>query len=249
MRQVLGVSIFCLSALFLPAEGRAGPLTVSYFERPPYYFTAVSGTAEGFLVERTREILRSAQIEARFLSLTPNQIIYVLRYANVPHCSIGWFKNPERELFTKFTRPIYQNRQLVLLTTKSAQKRFSIDQKLRDIFSDPHLVMARIASFSYGDYVDRLMEKLTPATYFSSKNQIDLLKAIYTKRASYMLVAPEEIEQMIAAAGLPAAEFVTIALDEIPAGNFRYLMCGKAVSDEVMGRLNAVIEELYPDIH
>ena len=242
----------CLIALtiiaLIPLTVTAEPLTVSYFERPPYYFTNNSGDAEGFLVARTKKILQTAKLEAQFLSLSPQQIIYILQHANTPHCSIGWFKKPERELFTKFTKPIYQNKSLVLLTTRSKQKYFSTFKTLEEIFSSQELIIARVGSFSYGSYVDHLLEQLTPKSKYFSKNQADLLQAIYANQASYMLVAPEEIEQMIVTAALPAAEFITITLDKVPSGNYRYLMCGQAVSNELIDQLNSAIEELYPDL-
>ena len=46
--------------LFLPLIAVATPLTISYFERPPYYFTNETGTPDGFLVEKTQKILRAA---------------------------------------------------------------------------------------------------------------------------------------------------------------------------------------------
>ena len=90
------------------------------------------------------------------------------------------------------------------------------------------------------------MEKLSLSNYFSSKKQAKLLQSIYTEQTSYLLVAPEEIEQMIATAELPADEFVRILQDEMSAGNFRYLLYGQAVSDELLDRIKSAIEKFYP---
>ena len=240
------IGVFIILSASIPLHAIAEPLTVSYFERPPYYFTSKAGIAEGFLVERTKKILQTANIDAQFLSLTPNKINYIIRYAATPHCSIGWFKTPERELFAKFTKPIYQNKPLVLLTTREKQKQLNNGKTLAQIFSNKELVFARMGSFSYGAYVDQLLEKLTPRSQFYSKRQTDLLLSLHTNQASYMLAAPEEIQQMIIAAELPEDEFVSITLEEIPHGNFRYLMCGHAVSDNLIKKLNSAIKEIYP---
>ncbi|WP_321367742.1 transporter substrate-binding domain-containing protein [uncultured Desulfuromusa sp.] len=237
---------FILLGVMLPVNTTAESLTFSYIERPPYYFTSPSGAADGFLVTRTKKILQAAGIEAQFLSLTPNKINYILRYANVPHCSIGWFKKPERELFAKFTKPIYQNQPLVILTTKERKKHFKDAKTLAEIFTNRALTIARMGSFSYGTYVDQLLEKLSPKSRFYSKKQSSLLQALHANQASYMLIAPEEIEQIILTAKLPAEEFVKIPLEEIPHGNLRYLMCGHAVSDNLMAQLNSAIAKLYP---
>ena len=242
----LFISVFIILSAFIPLQAIAEPLTVSYFERPPYYFTSKAGFAEGFLVERTKKILQTANIESQFISLAPNKINYILRYAATPHCSIGWFKKPERELFAKFSEPIYQNKPLVLLTTREKQEQISHNKTLAQIFSNKQLVFARMGSFSYGTYVDQLLVKLTPRSQFYSKRQTELLQSLHTNQASYMLVAPEEIQQMIIAANLPEDEFVTMTLDEIPNGNFRYLMCGQTVSDHLIEQLNSAIKKLSP---
>jgi polar amino acid transport system substrate-binding protein len=242
----LFIIVFIILSAFIPLQAGAKSLTLSYLERPPYYFTSESGTAEGLLIARTKKVLQTAGIEAHFISLTPNKINYILRYATTPHCSIGWFKKPERELYAKFTQPIYQNKPLVILTTREKQKQFKNYRTLAQFFADNQLVLARMGSFSYGAYVDQLLEKLSPKSLFYSKQQTELLLSLHTNQASYMLVAPEEIQQMIIAAKLPEEEFVKITLDEIPSGNFRYLMCGQAVSDNLIEQLNFAIEKLYP---
>lgn len=244
MKYFLHFGIYLTLALSLPTAVNAKQITISYFERPPYYLTNSEGKADGFLVQKTRQILKTADIDASFLSLSPNKIIYVIKHANVPHCSIGWFKKAERELFAKFTKPIYQNQPLILLTKNSNRSKFQPYHSLGEIFKDQNLVMARMSSFSYGAYVDRLMEQHPPTSLSLSKSQTDLLHAIDTGKATYMLVAPEEAEQIISAAHLSSKTFIQISLADIPRGNNRYLMCNKAVSNEVIDKLNFAIDKL-----
>jgi len=244
MQYFCRICIYLILALSFPATVAADQLTVSYFERPPYYLTTKTGEARGFLVEKTKKILQTADVDARFISLKPNKVIFILKHANLPHCSIGWFKRPEREVFAKFTKPIYQNRPLVILTTKQNKAKFKKYHTLAEIFADNSLIMARMSSFSYGSYVDHLMEEYSPASSFYSGSQAALLHAIDTGKVTYMLVAPEEVQQMIASVKRPPTSFVQISLDEIPHGNFRYLMCGHAVSDELIGKLNSAIDTL-----
>ena len=242
------ILILAVIVLLLPESAFSKPMSVSYFERPPYYYTTKEGQAAGLLVERTRAILHAAGIEANFVSLSPNQIIYVIQYLSMPHCSIGWFKKPERELYAKFTQAIYRNRPLALLIKQSQKKLFSQNTSLKQIFSQKQLVMARMSSFSYGFYVDQLLEKYNPRSYFGTNTQADLLAALFAGQANYMLVAPEEVVEMAKKAGLAVNEFELIELNEIPAGNLRYLMCDQAVSDENIERMNKAIEKLYPGL-
>lgn len=241
-QMALALAIWLSTAAAVSAE----PLTFSYFDRPPYYYTSESGDPGGFLFERTRNILQEAGGELNFIASTPYRILYVLRHATVPHCSIGWFKTAERELFAKFSEPIYRNQALLLLTSKTLQHKFPARTKLRDIFSDQQLTIARMGEFTYGRFVDDLLGELTPKSVFFTGNQSALLQAVADQRADYMLVAPEEIEMLARSVGLPIEELVTIKLADIPVGNLRYLMCSQAVSDETITQLNAAINKLYP---
>ena len=247
MKQIIAylLALWCFfhgSALFA-----ADPLTISYFERPPYYFTTETGAARGILVDRTRNILSEAGIEARFVSLSLNQILYVVRHTRSPHCSVGWLKKPERELFARFSEPIYQNRPLVLLTTRTRQQQLRKYRSLSELFADPAMIMVRNSSYSYGAYVDKLIERFSPSTYYSLKPQSELVQTLHADHATYMLISPEEVSQLIATAGLPESNFITIPLEEIPAGNFRYLMCNRDIDDELLEKLNQAIRKLYPE--
>lgn len=224
----------------------AEPVSVSYFERPPYYYTTESGQAAGFLVERARAIFKQAGVEVEFVTLTPYRILYVLQHAKIPHCSIGWFKNSERELFAKFSAPIYRNRALVLLTEKSQQNQFAAVKTLREVFTDSQLIMARMVDFSYGVFADKLFTDLSPKSNYLTGDQGSLLKAIKQRKASYMLVSPEEVDMLARTTGTAAGDLVTVPLQDIPVGNLRYLMCNQEVTDETMSALNNSIEKLYP---
>lgn len=248
MRSGIPSVILLFSIILTAGIAPAEPFTLSYLERPPYYFTTEKGAAAGFLLERTRNIIQTAGIEAQFIPVTPNRALYILRNATVPHCGIGWFKNSERELFARFTEPIYRNQTLVLLTASSQRQKFSGLKVLQQVFSDRSLIMARMGNFSYGSYVDQILSDLVPESLFFSTEQGDLLAAIHAGKASYMIMAPEEIDMLIRSTRLPAEDFVRIELEDIPAGNLRYLMCGQGVDAELLEKLNTAIRKLYPTV-
>lgn len=231
--------------LALPEVSNSAPLTVSYFERPPYYFTS-RGRAAGFLVELSRKIFKEAGIEVTFISLPPARIIKAIKHSKAPHCSIGWFKKPEREKFAKFSLPIYQNQPLVLLTSQKLKERFLPYETLDQVFSDRTLIMGQMSSFSYGSYVDELLTRVPPKSQTIAKCQSTLIKLINKGRISYMLAAPEEIPTLIISATLKHLDFYSHNLKDIPQGNIRYLIFSQAVSDEVVAKVNLAIEKLAP---
>lgn len=234
--------------MLLPASWSvADPLTVSYMERPPYYYTQEMQPA-GFLYERTRAILGQAGIEARFVSLNPRQIFYVVQHSIDPHCSIGWFKTSQREIFARFTDPIYRNRPLVALVKSNLKDQVAALQTLRQFFADQDLTLGRIRSFSYGSYVDGLLEKMNPPSHFHAERQAQLLESLEVGDADYVLVAPEEASTLMSENGFRNGQFFIKQLSDVPAGNLRYLMCSQATGSELIERINRAIHQLYPDI-
>lgn len=243
-----GIALGLLLALFAPGGAWAhGPaeaaLKVAYLERPPYYWTD-NGQPAGFLLLLTRKIFDLAGISAAFTPAPPNRILSDLRADRLPLCSIGWFKNPERESYAKFSLPIYRDRPLVILTSRDRAASFRQHDRLQDVFADPFLVLARVASFSYGETVDRLLERVPARNLTVSTAQSVLPRLILEGRVSYMLVAPEEVPTLLRSAGVDPEKFVQLTMRDIPAGNLRHLIFSARVSDETLRKVNAAIKVL-----
>jgi polar amino acid transport system substrate-binding protein len=238
------ILIVIFSYLFIPARCVQGKiLTVSYLERPPYYFTA-EGRATGFLIELSRKIFQDAGIKAYFMAMPPERIMTEIREPNRFHCSVGWFKNLEREEFAKFSLPIYQNKPLEVLTTKKLSPLFDKHSALKDILSDPSLIMGTLSAFSYGTDVDWSIRKFRPKTHELKTEQMGLIKLLLIGRISYILSSPEENETLIRSAKADPKDFVSIKVPDIPLGNKRYLMFNKSVPDDIIDKINWSIQRI-----
>jgi polar amino acid transport system substrate-binding protein len=231
-----------LYLLVLPEFVMGETLTLSYLERPPYYHTE-QGRADGFLIELSKKIFQDAGVEVIFERMPPKRIMMEIKRADSFHCSVGWFKKPEREKFAKFSLPIYQNRPVAILTTKKQKHLFAPHTTLREVFSDKSLIMATMSAFSYGSFIDQLMKDISPKTHEISSKQKILPKLIMKGRAAYMLTAPEEVETLVRSAGLNPDDFVSITMPDIPAGNRRYLIFSKGVSNEIVERINTSVRK------
>jgi polar amino acid transport system substrate-binding protein len=218
-------------------------LKVTYLERPPYYWTD-GKEPRGFLLQLTRQILDRAGVPATFTALPPNRILDEVRQNTSPRCSIGWFKTSERETFAAFSLPIYRDKPLVVLTLKTSLQRVATYRTVRHLFGDLDLIMAQVASFSHGETLDRMRNQALGPTMTVSTAQSVLPRLIAQGRASYMLVAPEEIPTLLGSAGVDVELFATLSMDDVPGGNLRYLMFSKNVPEAVLTRINAAIAEL-----
>ena len=53
-----------------------------------------------------------------WLKIPTNRQLAAVKDAASSSCAIGWFKNPEREQFAKFTKAIYRDKPTVILANR-----------------------------------------------------------------------------------------------------------------------------------
>lgn len=250
-----------VSVLFA-ASARAEPLTVLYFERPPYYYTS-GGQPMGFLLQMADNLMREAGFEPLYLSVPPKRILSSIQDGE-PACSVGWFQNPQREAFARFSDPIYHNRPLVVLFRWHARQQFAGLDSVSDLLSRRDLVWGTVDSFTYGQHVETLRAALHPRTMSASVSQGQLLGMLALGRFDYLLISPEELDALgqsgeIVAGDLALPEpgvdldtvgsqtqrgdFGTLRLRDMPPGTPRRIMCSRSVPEEVIARLNKAIAE------
>ena len=196
------------------------------------------------MLELTRQIFEDANIVASFHSLPPNRIIDEIKKKHNQHCSIGWLKILEREQFAKFSLPIYQNKPIVVLINNEEKKYFSTFETLKNLFSDKSKTLLRLSGFSYGAYIDNLIKSTAPSIQSISGKQAQLAMLIKHRKGNYMLIAPEEVEMLVLSAKFKKQDFELLPLKDIPTINKRYLMFNKAVSDQLIEKVNRSIIKL-----
>lgn len=238
------LACFILTGIFwtLPAaaETAAPVLTVYYFHRPPYYIKQGDRAPGGFLVDVTRIVLDQAGISYQLIELPPKRILQKIEQ-NEYCCSIGWFKNPEREKFALFSDIIYQNRPTVIVVRQGAASGFSEKPALKQLM-ESHLVLGVIEGFSYGPKIDAAISLFKPKIYGISGDSENLLKMICNQHLDYAFMAPEEAAYIVGKDSLLKPVLQIIEIDEEPMGNERYLMFSKMAGSEIVDRVNAAIQ-------
>ena len=198
-------------------------MKVAYLERPPYYWTQ-DEQPKGFLLELTQRVFRLAGIDAVYMPVPPNRIIAELRENASPVC--------------------YRDRPLVILTTKDQAERIRQYDRLEDVFRDTSLVLATMASFSFGEEIDRLQRLILPRVLTISTTQSVLPRLISQGRATYMLVAPEEVPNLLGSANVDPDLFVELTMRDIPPGNLCHLIFNAGVPKDIVDRVNTAIRGL-----
>lgn len=230
-----------VAAGVLASEQTTLPVTLHYLDRPPYMVASASGLS-GITGQPAFMAFKKAGIAFELRKTPFARQLRTVEKDTGQDCMIGLFKRPEREIFAKFTKPIYRDQPPVILTETANTGRIESVRSIEGLFSDPGLTRLAKLGYSYGVALDGLIEKYQPKTNTTTDENLLMLKALKLRIADYMVIAPEEIADAISAAGFSEQDFRSVRLKNMPAGDYRHIMCSKSVPDEVIRKLNAAID-------
>lgn len=216
-------------------------ITVHYHERVPYYVTGPYGVY-GLCADPLKKAFKGAGIPFRWQKTPAKRQLDILKENRGRECILGWFKNPEREKFAKYTLYIYQDKPAMALA-RADNGEITSGKSLEETLSNPHLVLLRKDGYSYGRFVDEKIAELNPKQEITTAENIGMLKMIHSKRADYFFIAEEEAEELIISSGLPETDFKRVKFSNMPEGNKRYILFSRKVEDEVIEKINKAIRK------
>ncbi len=219
----------------------ADVITLHYHERPPYYVTGPQGVY-GICAAPAKLAFEKAGIPFRWEKTPARRQLDILRANRGRDCLLGWFKNPEREKFARYSTHIYEDKPTIALAL-AGNDRIIAGRLLADTLSRGDLTLLRKSGYSYGRFVDALIARLLPGQEITSSDNVGMLKMIHSRRADYFFIAQEEADLLTASSGLPQTDFKRIKFSDMPAGNKRYLLFSKKVAVEEVARIDRVIKE------
>lgn len=216
-----------------------GRITIHYHERAPYYITY--GTSVGGIIgDRINFVFQQAGIPLAWQKTPAARQLDIIKKNERREGAAGWFKTPERERFAKFSWPIYQDRPTIALT-RVDQTLLQAGTNLTATFSDRRLRLLRKKGYSYGSYIDGLIDRLQPDQLVTETNNLGMFKMIHTRRADYFFIAEEEADVLLAQIDIPATGFKKITFTDMPEGNRRYILFSRRVEATTIQRLDRVI--------
>lgn len=221
------------------SSATAATITVAYNERPPYLVSNPDGTVSGLTATPVANAFHQAQIPFVWEKNPTNRQLQILKESGGMYCAVGWFKNPAREKFAKFTKAVYRDKPSIVI----ANLNFSAppDTSLAEILTRPDVHVLVKDQYSYGPYVDGLFARLKPALVQTTAENINMIRMIKVGRADFMLASEEEASYFVEQAGFSVKDFQLLKFKDMPAGEKRYLMCSKDVPDELINQLNKAI--------
>ncbi|MCL2790680.1 MAG: TIGR02285 family protein [Desulfobulbus sp.] len=170
-------------------------------------------------------------------------------------CSIGLFRNPEREEFIYFSLPSFLTLPAVIIIKKESQARFGnkTTVRLADILNDKSMMIGLSKDRSYGIDTDAILSK-----YYGGGNileltgpelSLNLFKMLMKGRLDGVIALPDEALYLAEQMGI-RAQLATLAIEENQTGHDSWLSSvgcaktpwGKAVIDKI----NAILIKQRP---
>lgn len=238
-RHPVRLSVFHVLALLvgLHADALAQPRAVQlyYNERPPYLTTGPDGVVFGLTATPAAEAFRRAGIAFEWVKLPTKRQLSAIKENNGLECAVGWFKNPEREAFARYTKAIYRDRPTVGLANVDFQPPTA---RLADLLRTPGVTVLVKDGYSYGPYIDGLINDLKPTRLGTAGESSQMVQMVAARRADFMFVAEEEASYLVHESGIDASKLKLVRFDDVPPGERRYILCSKRVPVDVIARLN-----------
>lgn len=228
---------FILTLLLWSVYLDAASLEIVYEERIPYIQVSTK-SIEGLVATPIMNALTQANIEYQLKQKPSKRHLYEIKANQKPLCAIGWFKNPDRETFGKFTLPLYQDKAMGIVARNDRKTEFS-GASIDTLFEKEYSVLTK-ASYSYGKFLDDKLKEssLTQKEVYANNEKMLLL--IEKKRADFMFISQEEAALLLNKKYQVSLSFY--AIKGMPKGNKRYLICSQKVSDATIDAINQYLK-------
>lgn len=219
-------------------------INLHYNERPPYLVSS-GGVVTGLTADPSAKAFEKAGIAFQWQATPSKRQTATFQENSGCDCGVGWFKNPEREQFALFTAPIFKDKPQVAIV-RSDEARIKDGAKFEDVLSNKDFKLLVKDGYSYGPVLDEKITKFGKNVQKTTAENLNMIKMVAAKHVDYFILAPEEAESLVAAAGLKMTEFKLVSFSDMPEGNFRYIMCSKKVGESVIKKLNSALAEVAP---
>jgi polar amino acid transport system substrate-binding protein len=220
-------------------ESHSDTIILHYHDRKPYYFTSADGV-KGLFAEKAAVVFNKAEISFQWKNTPPSRQLEIIKQNNRMECALGWFKNPEREKYAKYTLHIYQDKPTIALARSDNERVFN-QMSVEQIFNNRGLKILRKDGYSYGKFIDEKISQYKPREVPTTADNLSMLKMIHSLRADYFFIAKEEAENLIKESSFALSDFKHINFSGMPKGNKRYIICTQMVPELTISKLNRAI--------
>lgn len=218
-------------------------ITVHYHERSPYYISYDSGV-HGLVADPISMAFEYAEIPFQWIKTPAERQLDIIRNNDSKTCAAGWFKTPEREIYAKFSVPVYRDKPYMGIT-RADSSLFSHDSySFAEKIQEAGLRLLVKSGYSYGAYIDQFINDYSQKKVVTTADNHGILRMVLAQRAEVALLTEEEAYDPLLFSKLNRNSFKLIRFSDFPAGNLRYLICSRKVEDADMESLSNAISRL-----
>lgn len=241
--KAAGIALLGTLAL-TPLAVSGEPLAMLFRDKPPYSFVD-HGKPQGFLLERVRQILDAAKVEAKFENVPPKRIFADIAANRAEICSFGWYKIPEREAYAKFSLPIHQDKPHVILAGPRSRDAIMRHKTLRELMADTSLLLGVVDGVSYGPEIDALIANFRGPVERALIPPLQLARKVAAQRVDFMFIDQEDLDYLGRSnPELRNDSLKKLTFADLPPGLKRYILCSQKVSDDTMTRINQAVAKI-----
>lgn len=227
----------------LPAVAAAAPpLELQIVHFPPYMLVLPDGVMDGIAVRPALAAFKKAGIEVTLREVPALRQLQRLKSNQERLCSVGWYKNRERQQFAKYSEALSQDTPWAAYASLPAAPVGELS--VRAILANEQLTVLLKAGFIYGDYLERELVGARARLQHTHADMPQVLRMIDVGRAQLTFAPIEVIQYHLKSSPASAGETQIITFAEMPAGYKRYLMCSQQVEDSLLARFNAALAKL-----
>lgn len=218
-------------------------LLVTFPEKPPYYYF-VGSEPQGLLLDKARRIFAEAGVAASYEMRPAKRALFEVSQGTQPLCSLGWFRNPEREQYAQFSLPLHRDAAVRLLVPQRLEAEVKHYRSLQALLQQSTMRLGLVEGFSYGATADAQLKAFEHKVLRVPVTVKQLMQMVAHGRVDMALIDELEFTHRSKDIDLRGLELATVAFPDIAPGNQRHLMCSRAVEPVVMARINAAIVKL-----
>jgi polar amino acid transport system substrate-binding protein len=224
---------------FAPFARAEDVITLLFTDRAPYTEMTQDGSPVGLVATEATYAFMTADLRYAWQVSSFKRILQTIEQPTGQNCAAGLYKTPERERFAKYTKPIFRDGQTVLIVRKEIAVPSSV--KFEYILTIPNLRILVKGSYSYGAMIDGIFAKLKPNLIIADVEVRQMVEMLKGNRGDALIASAEEANYLMKELDRSGRTLKTVSLIDSPLGEYRYILCSKAVPDDVIERLNRTI--------
>ena len=213
-------------------------LEIIYDTRAPYVIEN-KDSISGLVATPLIEALNNADIKYTLKKEPSKRHLLQIKANKKGLCVVGWFKNPKREKFGLYTKPLYQDEPMGILANASSGIKNGIE--VNKLFDTTDISILVKSSYSYGKFIDKKLKTSKLKINVTATTNNKMISMIAKRRADFMFISFEEVKVLLKNHKYKKrVRFIKVS--DMPQGNKRYLFCSKKATPIFIEKVNKFIK-------